>query len=78
MTFAPVTIIATEPFTSMPPKFRRAGEHTAWADANKGGAAIDCFLEGPSFDRAGNLYVVDIPFGRIFRISPAGEWTLVV
>src|SRR5262249_28040558 len=25
----------------------------------------------------GNLYVTDIPFGRIFRISPAGEWTLV-
>lgn len=22
-----------------------------------------CFLEGPSFDRDGNLYVVDIPFG---------------
>jgi gluconolactonase len=30
-------------------------------------------LEGPSFDRAGNLYVVDIPNGRIFRISPDGR-----
>lgn len=30
----------------------------------------DSFLEGPSFDRAGNLYVVDIPYGRVFRISP--------
>lgn len=78
MTFAPVPIIAADPFSSMPAKFRRGGEHTAWADANKGGAAIDCFLEGPSFDRAGNLYVVDIPFGRVFRISPAGDWTLVV
>jgi len=27
-------------------------------------------LEGPSFDRAGNLYVVDIPSGRVFRVSP--------
>ena len=77
MNFAPIPIIATENFTSMPGHFRRKGEHTAWADANKGGAAIDCFLEGPSFDRAGNLYVVDIPFGRIFRISAAGEWELV-
>ncbi len=69
-------IIPTEPFSSMPAKFRRVGEHSEWADANRGGAAIDSFLEGPSFDRAGNLYVVDIPFGRIFRISPAGDWAL--
>jgi gluconolactonase len=37
-----------------------------------------CFLEGPSFDRDGNLYVVDIPFGRIFRISPQANWDLVI
>src|SRR6266545_4198746 len=30
-------------------------------------------LEGPSFDRAGNLYVVDIPAGRIFRVAPDGR-----
>jgi gluconolactonase len=34
------------------------------------------FLEGPSFDRSGNLYVVDLAHGRIFRISPAAEWDL--
>mgnify|MGYP000507148889 CR=1 FL=1 len=28
------------------------------------------FLEGPVFDRDGNLYVVDAPFGRILRIRP--------
>ena len=39
---------------------------------------LDSFLEGPSFDLEGNLYVVDIPFGRVFRISPDGNWTLVV
>jgi gluconolactonase len=30
-------------------------------------------LEGPSFDRAGNLYVVDIPSGRVFRVGPDGR-----
>ncbi|HEY4173481.1 MAG TPA: SMP-30/gluconolactonase/LRE family protein [Rhodopila sp.] len=35
------------------------------------------FLEGPSFDRAGNLYVVDIFAGRVYRISPAGQWEMV-
>jgi hypothetical protein len=57
----------------LPEKFRRK-VRTAWADANKSGEAVDCFLEGPGFDRAGNLYVVDIPFGRVFRISPDGAW----
>ena len=78
MQFQPAPIIIAEAFSSMPASFRRTGEHTAWADANKGGAAVDCFLEGPSFDREGNLYCVDIPFGRIFRISPKKEWELVV
>ncbi|WP_394367237.1 SMP-30/gluconolactonase/LRE family protein [Prosthecodimorpha hirschii] len=35
-------------------------------------------LEGPSFDQDGNLYCVDIPWGRIFRIDPKGNWDLVV
>jgi len=30
-------------------------------------------LEGPSFDRAGNLYVVDVPNGWVPRISPKGR-----
>ncbi len=71
-------MITPQFFSALPERFRRADEHTAWADANRGGAAVDCFLEGPAFDRAGNLYVVDIPFGRIFRIAPSGEWTLAV
>jgi len=36
------------------------------------------FIEGPSFDAEGNLYIVDIPFGRIFRIAPGRQWTLAV
>jgi gluconolactonase len=63
-------------FTRVPDKFRKKRK-SSWADANAAGMELDCFLEGPSFDRAGNLYVTDIPFGRIFRISPGGDWTLV-
>jgi gluconolactonase len=61
----------------MPPKHRRKGR-TAWSDPNRQGAEVECFLEGPSFDREGDLWIVDIPFGRIFRISPGGEWDLVI
>jgi gluconolactonase len=66
-----------ETFTSMPAKFRRAGVRTAWADANRGGTPVDSFLEGPVFDDKGNLYVTDIPFGRLFRIAGSGEWSLI-
>ena len=55
-------------FTRLPDRFRKK-RRTAWADANAAGMELDSFLEGPSFDRAGNLYVTDIPFGRIFRIT---------
>lgn len=64
-------------FTSMPAELRRAGVRSHWADVNQGGRLADSFLEGPVFDAAGNLYVTDIPFGRVFRIDPAGAWSLV-
>lgn len=31
------------------------------------------FLEGPSFDRDGNLYVVNAPYGQILRIRPDSQ-----
>lgn len=74
--FAPPRRIGTEIFSRLPDQFRRP-RRSAWADANQGGRAIDSFLEGPSFDREGRLYVTDIPFGRIFRITPDGVWTLI-
>jgi gluconolactonase len=74
----PPRLIETKVFSSMPDQFRRKGAHTEWADANRPGQATDCFIEGPSFDADGNLYVVDIPFGRIFRVAPDGQWSLVV
>jgi gluconolactonase len=64
-------------FSSLPQKFRRK-RRTAWSDPNRAGAEVDSFLEGPSFDRKGNLWCVDIPFGRIFRVDPKGQWELVV
>lgn len=63
--------------TQMPAHFRRTGVRSDWADANRGGQPTDSFLEGPVFDTAGNLYVTDIPFGRIFRVDAARQWTLI-
>ena len=63
-------------FSSMPASLRRP-ERSAWADANRGGAPVDSFLEGPVFDDQGNLYVTDIPWGRILRVDAQGEWSVV-
>jgi gluconolactonase len=73
----PPKLIPTQVFSAMPDEFRRK-VRTEWADANRPGAMTDCFIEGPSFDASGNLYIVDIPFGRIFKVSPDRKWTLVV
>jgi gluconolactonase len=74
--FAPPPTVTTEVFTRLPERFRQKRK-TSWANANRQGREIDSFLEGPSFDRQGRLYVTDIPFGRIFRISAEGEWEQV-
>ena len=74
----PPRLIETSVFSAMPEAFRRKGVRTDWADANRPGQPTDSFIEGPSFDANGNLYIVDIPFGRIFRIAPDGAWSLVI
>src|SRR2546427_7413886 len=74
--FKQLELIKAEVFASMPAKFRQK-KRTEWAHHNRQGVEVDSFLEGPSFDRVGNLYFVDIPFGRIFRITSGGEWELV-
>ena len=66
----PPQVIETKIFATVPDKHRNAAPR-----AKKG--KVRCFLEGPSFDRAGNLYCVDIPFGRVFRISPQRVWEVV-
>ena len=70
--------IETTVYAELPEKFRRRKTPSEWAQANRRGAMIYSFLEGPCFDADGNLYVVDIPFGLIFRIAPDRSWSLVV
>ena len=75
--FHPIKKIEVQRWTSLPGKFRNK-QRTAWSDPNRQLAPVDSFLEGPSFDRDGNLWCVDIPFGRVFRIDAKGEWQLAV
>lgn len=54
--------------------FTRIPDHLAKrSDGQRAG-----FLEGPSFDRDGNLLCVDVQAGRIYRITPDKAWSVIV
>jgi gluconolactonase len=76
MSFTAPQVIEAQVLTQVPAELRRKVP-SEWADANKPGQVVDCFLEGPSFDRQGNLYLTDIPHGRIFRVTPDLRWDVV-
>ena len=65
--------IPSRVFARIPDNLRITGRSNRWIDVQRGGAPTGCFLEGPSFDRAGNLLVVDVAWGRIFTVTPAGD-----
>ena len=75
--FAPPQLIETEVFAALPQSLRKTHVPAERIAAGGGGIPAGSFLEGPSFDRAGNLYVVDIPYGRVFRITPHGKFEVV-
>lgn len=75
--FAPPPVVETEVFARLPEAQDRADQPSEWLRLQQRARKLGSFLEGPSFDRDGNLWVVDLAYGRIFRISPQAEWTLV-
>jgi len=75
--YPPPQIIETEVFAEVPAKFRKEGLRSPWSIANNKGETIHSFIEGPSFDRDGNLYIVDIPWGRVFKVGPSGDFDVV-
>jgi gluconolactonase len=74
----PVEIIKAEPFARLPDKLRVEPRETEFSRVQTLGLhTLDSALEGPSFDRQGNLYCVDIAWGRIFRVDPKGNFETV-
>lgn len=71
--FNPPDVIEAEIFTTVPKSMRKTTMPQARIDAGRGVPKSGAQLEGPGFDRDGNLYFVDASFGRIFRASPKGE-----
>lgn len=64
-------------WTNLPDKFVRRNTPCDWSQANRRGSVVLNFLEGPDLARDGRLFCTDIPAGRIFAISSAGEWSVI-
>jgi gluconolactonase len=81
--YAAPPVIETEVFAELPASLRISNKKSKWVEFRKKGQPVDkpetihSYLEGPAFDRAGNLYCVDIPYARIFRISPQGAFSVI-
>jgi gluconolactonase len=76
--FPPPRDLRAEVFARLPEGLLIRDRRSGWVEANRPGEEVTSFLEGPSFDRDGNLLLVDIPYGRVLRLSPEGRWSVVV
>jgi hypothetical protein len=73
--YAPPPTVTAQLFIRIPEELRCKDRDSEW----RGGFSRtfqNIFLEGPVCTTSGDLYVVDIPYGRILRISPAKEVTV--
>lgn len=77
MFFAPPQDLTAEVFAEVPEELR-PDSSSDWANVQHPGKRFRAFLEGPSFDRDGNLYCVDICHGRILKCDPSGVFSVVV
>lgn len=63
-------VIEAEIYAVLPPALREPSRvATGFAKGQPPGSSMTCVLEGPSFDRDGNLWCVDIPNGRILKLD---------
>jgi gluconolactonase len=73
---SPLHDITAQLFTRLPEQLHHRGEPNDWVRTTRPGQRLHSFIEGASFDAAGDLWLVDVPYGRIFRIAADGSWTL--
>ncbi len=71
-----MTRLTATHWTTLPDNLRHEGTPSAWAKMTRPGQKVHSFLEAAFFDADGSLWLSDVPYGRVFRVSPAGEWHL--
>lgn len=71
--FAAPPVIETKLLVDINAAFGITDRESEWAKLLFNRPNTPSFLEGPSFDRDGNLWLVDVAWGRLFRVSPSGD-----
>lgn len=74
--YAPPPTITASLYVRIPDAVRCKDKETEW----RGGFTRpfqNIFLEGPVYATSGDLFVVDVPYGRILRVSPSKEVSVV-
>ena len=64
--FAAPPVIETKILVDINAAFGITDRQSEWAKLLFGRPNTPSFLEGPSFDRDGNLWLVDVAWGRLF------------
>jgi hypothetical protein len=67
--YPPPPVIRAELYVRIPDRLRCTDRDSDWR-SGFAQSFQNIFLEGPVVDDAGNLFVVDIPYGRILQIGP--------
>ena len=76
MFFAPPRIIETQVFARLPAPLQDADQSNEWVAGQPLGTHAGSLIEGPSFDREGNLWCVDVQNGRVFTVDRDGRFTV--
>lgn len=77
MPFTVPRVVDTTVFARLPERYQDADAGNEWAAGQPLGMPHKSLLEGPSFDREGNLWCVDVPGGRVFKVGREGAFELV-
>ncbi|MES0884940.1 SMP-30/gluconolactonase/LRE family protein [Roseibium sp. SCP14] len=70
-------ILVADLFANLPDDLRHKGEPSVWAKMTRPGLQMHSFLEGAFFDDDKHLWLSDVPYGRVFRVSPQGQWEVM-
>ncbi|WP_394198503.1 SMP-30/gluconolactonase/LRE family protein [Litoreibacter albidus] len=71
-----MSVLTATPLTELPAPLHHTGEPSDWAKMTRPGQKMHSFLEAAFYDEDGNLWLSDVPYGRVFCIDKSGEWTL--
>ena len=73
----PPPLVTATSFARLPDALCHTGEPSPWAKMTRPGQPMHSFLEAAFFDEARNLWLTDVPYGRVFRVSPNDAWEVM-